>query len=341
MVAIPIQIYADPLWIQLIMDTFPVMVFATAWTWLVSFFVQLVGVALGITHPGRFEIPFQSRVNNTITSTSTLNTNTGGLSSEDVLTGSSLTASRRNTTGNNSMNEGRTEDDSPSYHSHKKPGIASIDTVIQITAYTIYGVLIILFAIFRKIAAAILIYALLCCIYAVLFGTGLYFCPRLLGLLVPGLIPTTTTTTTTTSSSGSPQNPQPNGGAKGTAAEKRNFGVVVRLSVCTLICLFVFAARTVRFNCYNHQSKTPLFCVQQPIHGRARNMPTFRMNPSNNECLWWYLHWRNVPQPAFFLFFFWSFGSGVVCSILVLSRNTGLLCSEGRSIHVAAGECGH
>ena len=252
MVAIPIQIYADPLWIQLIMDTFPVMVFATAWTWLVSFFVQLVGVALGITHPGRFEIPFQSRVDTTITSTSTFNTNTGGLSSEDVLTGSSLTASRRNTTGN-STNEGRTEDDSPSYHPHKKPGIASIDTVIQITAYTIYGVLIILFAIFRKIAAAILIYALLCCIYAVLFGTGLYFCPRLLGLLVPGLLPTTTTTTTTTtSSSGSPQNPQPNGGGGGTAAEKRNFGVVVRLSVCTLICLFVFAARTVRFNCYNN-----------------------------------------------------------------------------------------
>ena len=250
MVAIPIQIYADPLWIQLIMDTFPVMVFATAWTWLVSFFVQLVGVALGITHPGRFEIPFQSRVNNNITSTSTLNTNTGGLSSEDVLTGSST--GRRNTTGN-STNEGRTED-SPSYNT-QKPGIASIDTVIQITAYTIYGVLIILFAIFRKIAAAILIYALLCCIYAVLFGTGLYFCPRLLGLLVPGFLPTTT------SSSGSPQNPQPNGGGGGTAAEKRNFGVVARLSVCTLICLFVFAARTVRFNCYNNQSQTT-FCAR-------------------------------------------------------------------------------
>ena len=36
------------------------------------------------------------------------------------------------------------------------------------------------------------------------------------------------------------------------------------------------------------------------IHGLARNMLTFRMNPSNNECLWWYLHWINVPQPAFF-----------------------------------------
>jgi hypothetical protein len=29
-IAIPIQIYSDPLWLQLISDTFPVMAFATA-----------------------------------------------------------------------------------------------------------------------------------------------------------------------------------------------------------------------------------------------------------------------------------------------------------------------
>lgn len=129
-IAIPIQIYSDPLWLQLIADTFPVMAFATAWTWLVSFFVQLVGVALGTNL------------------TATLGSASGGGANQPVTT---------------------------------------IDTVIQITAYVIYAVLIISFTVFRRIAAAVLLYGLLCCMYAALLGMGLYYCPRLLSLLLPGL----------------------------------------------------------------------------------------------------------------------------------------------------------
>jgi len=51
-VMIPIQIYLEPIWIQLVADTLPAMSFASAWTLLVSFFVKLVGVALGATGSG-------------------------------------------------------------------------------------------------------------------------------------------------------------------------------------------------------------------------------------------------------------------------------------------------
>jgi hypothetical protein len=46
-VLIPVQIWSDPIWWQFVSDTFPEMVFASAWTVLVTFFVQLVGIATG------------------------------------------------------------------------------------------------------------------------------------------------------------------------------------------------------------------------------------------------------------------------------------------------------
>eukprot|EP00536_Pseudo-nitzschia_multiseries_P009598 jgi/Psemu1/306651/fgenesh1_kg.271_\ len=180
--AIPIQVYSDPLWVQLIADTFPVMTYATAWTWLVSFFVQLVGVALGST-------------NNIVGGTGATTINSSGTSG------------------------------SPS-NAHRSA--ATIDTVIQITAYVVYSLLIIAFTIFRRIAAAVLLYALLCCIYATLLGTALYFFPRLLSLLLPGL------------------------------EGKWHSPLALRLVACSVISLLVFAARTFCFAKKVVQSTTPL-----------------------------------------------------------------------------------
>lgn len=117
------------------------MTFASAWTLLVNFFVQLVGVALG--------------------------------------TGSSTS-----------------------------PGL-----VIQITAYVVYAV--VMGTYFWNPVASVLLYALLCCIYAALFGTALYFCPRLLLLLQPSL--------------------------------SRHSALAIRLSLCSILCVFVFGARTFGF----------------------------------------------------------------------------------------------
>jgi hypothetical protein len=52
---IPVEIWIDPMWWQFVGDTLPEMVYASAWTMLVTFFVQLVGVATGTgtnTTPG-------------------------------------------------------------------------------------------------------------------------------------------------------------------------------------------------------------------------------------------------------------------------------------------------
>lgn len=52
---IPVQIWTDPMWWQFVSDTLPEMVFASAWTVLATFFVQLVGIATGTgtnTSPG-------------------------------------------------------------------------------------------------------------------------------------------------------------------------------------------------------------------------------------------------------------------------------------------------
>jgi hypothetical protein len=140
-VMIPVQIWSDPLWAQFVADTLPEMAFASAWTLLVSFFVQLVGIASG--------------------------------------------------TGNTT----------------------STGMVIQLTAYAFYTILVATY--FWNPLASVLLYALLCCIYAALLGTTLFFCPRLMALLQPSL--------------------------------PRNSGLGIRLLLCTAICVFVFGGRTIGF----------------------------------------------------------------------------------------------
>lgn len=76
-------------------------------------------------------------------------------------------------------------------------------------AYVVYALLICL-QLFDNVAS-VLLYALLCCIYAALFGTVLYFCPRLLGLLTP--------------------------------THRRHGGLFTRLALCSFLCLFLFGAR--------------------------------------------------------------------------------------------------
>ena len=136
---IPVQMWSDPLWAQFLADTLPEITFASAWTLLVSFFVQLVGVALGT---GTF---------------------------------------------------------------------TSIGMVIQMMAYVVYFLLI--FTYFWNPLSSVLLYALLCSMYAALFGTTLYFCPRLWSLLRPSL--------------------------------SRHSGLAMRVAACSVLCIFVFGARTV------------------------------------------------------------------------------------------------
>lgn len=140
-VMIPIQIWTDPIWWQFVGDTMPEMIFASAWTTLVSFIVQLVGIAMG--------------------------------------------------TGTNTS-----------------PGI-----VIQTTAYVVYGFLVTVQ--FWNDVATVLLYALMCCIYAALFGTTVYFCPRLLTLLQPSLV--------------------------------RHRGLAVRIIVVTILCMAVFLAHAIGY----------------------------------------------------------------------------------------------
>ena len=80
-------------------------------------------------------------------------------------------------------------------------------------AYTVYTLLICL-QYFNNVAT-ILLYALLCCIYAALFGVVLYFFPRLVSLLKPTLV--------------------------------RSRGLSARIFLCTALCLFVFGAHTVGY----------------------------------------------------------------------------------------------
>ncbi|CAJ1959825.1 unnamed protein product [Cylindrotheca closterium] len=141
-VMMPIHIWRDPLWVQFIADTLPQMAFASAWTLLVSFFVQLVGVAQG-----------------TATSAS--------------------------------------------------PGIVAI----QLTACVVYVSLVVTF--FFNVIAAVLMYALFCCMYSALFGTTMYFCPKLLTLLRPSL--------------------------------SQHSGLAIRLAFCSVLCLFVFGFSTFGF----------------------------------------------------------------------------------------------
>jgi hypothetical protein len=178
-IAIPVQIYSDPLWAQLIADTLPVMAYASAWTMLVSFFVRLVGVALG--------------------------------------SGTSTT-----------------------------PG-----TVIQITAYCLYSVLIFTFF-FHHAEAAVLLYSLLCCIYAALLGTSLYFLPKLLLLLYPSLLQwppwqQDASPASISQSSAPIQTTQHRQRSPSSTMPKAPPALAIRLAICGSVCLFVFAARTINF----------------------------------------------------------------------------------------------
>jgi hypothetical protein len=193
-IALPIQIYTNLLWAQLVADTLPVMAYASAWTMLVSFFVRLVGVALG--------------------------------------SGTSTT-----------------------------PG-----TVIQITAYCLYTILIGTF-LFHHAEAAVLLYSLLCCIYAALLGTSLYFLPRLMLLLYPNLMQwTKQSRNLATSSNQGQQHPQPATSISATnlSSQQRPASsstssmsstnvptappeLAIRLTLCSGVCLFIFAARTINF----------------------------------------------------------------------------------------------
>lgn len=136
---IPVEVYATSNYLQLIAETFPEMTFASAWTLLVSFFVQLVGAASGA---GTYERP-----------------------------------------GN----------------------------ILQAIAYGIY-VILILTDLWND-HASVLLYAILCCIYAALLGTLLYFGPRLLAILQPSL--------------------------------SRRSGLGIRLIGCTLICMITFGLQSV------------------------------------------------------------------------------------------------
>jgi hypothetical protein len=140
-ILMPVQIWAYPIWWQFVSDSLPEMIFASSWTLLVSFFVQLVGLA---------------------------------------------------------------------------GGSGTIDTpviVIQATAYVTY-ILLITLQIWNKIAT-ILLYALLCCIYAALFGTVVYFGPVLVALMKPSL--------------------------------ERSDGIAIRVLICTVACIMLFAANTVGY----------------------------------------------------------------------------------------------
>ena len=83
--------------------------------------------------------------------------------------------------------------------------------LLQAMAYGIYLVLIVT-DIWNN-HASVLLYAVLCCIYAALFGTLLYFGPRLVVILQPSL--------------------------------SRRSGLAIRLIGCTLVCMVTFGAKCV------------------------------------------------------------------------------------------------
>jgi hypothetical protein len=83
--------------------------------------------------------------------------------------------------------------------------------VMQLIGYAVYAILCVTY--FWNDDASVLLFALLCCIYAALFAALIYFGPRLVTMLRPSLL--------------------------------QRSGLAVRLVISCLLCLFVFAARTV------------------------------------------------------------------------------------------------
>lgn len=83
--------------------------------------------------------------------------------------------------------------------------------VMQLIGYAVYAILCVTYL--WNDGASVLLFALLCCIYAALFSTLIYFGPRLVGLLRPSLA--------------------------------QRSGLAVRLIASCVMCLVIFAARTV------------------------------------------------------------------------------------------------
>ena len=79
--------------------------------------------------------------------------------------------------------------------------------------YVVYLILI-LVQIFNKIAS-VLLYALMCCIYATLFAVVIYFCPRLINLMRPSL--------------------------------QRHRGLALRLIVATTVCILIFGIHCINY----------------------------------------------------------------------------------------------
>lgn len=82
--------------------------------------------------------------------------------------------------------------------------------------------------------ATILIYALLCCIYAALLGVVLYFFPRLISVLQPTLRRSSAVAET-------------NNNVPGVGNGNSGRGLSIRLTICTLLCISVFLARTIGY----------------------------------------------------------------------------------------------
>jgi hypothetical protein len=60
----------------------------------------------------------------------------------------------------------------------------SLTTALQGTAYGVYSCLLVSYFLYHE-AAAVLLYALLCCVFAALMGTWVFVCPKLIVLLQP------------------------------------------------------------------------------------------------------------------------------------------------------------
>lgn len=86
-----------------------------------------------------------------------------------------------------------------------------LSTYFQV--YVVYLILI-LVQIFNKIAS-VLLYALMCCIYATLFAVVIYFCPRLINLMRPSL--------------------------------QRHRGLALRLIVATTVCILIFGIHCINY----------------------------------------------------------------------------------------------
>jgi hypothetical protein len=182
---IPVQIWSDPIWWQFVSDTLPEMVFASAWTVLVTFFVQLVGIATGTGTNTSPELVISATVRIAINSCLKY-----GMSDFYNYRGNAVHVLWQ-----------------------KNHSVDDILVFFCLQVYVVYLILI-LVQIFNKIAS-VLLYALMCCIYATLFAVVIYFCPRLINLMRPSL--------------------------------QRHRGLAVRLIVATSVCILIFGIHCINY----------------------------------------------------------------------------------------------